>query len=523
MTQLLKSVRVRMTLAAMGVTATAVALAGWLLVQSVEDTRVADLRREAEVQLNQVSAQLDAGVDPTEAVRSALLPEGLIEVRNESGKIVASNPEVVDAEGNLVVIQRRDGESEDVDGASAPTGDASAGSAGGASAGGATNPTPELMPDPLALCLLDPACAAECVVDQEGPSQTVRCPAPAQGPILGDVSAISAGPSLFVTQETTSLEQTVETTDGPMTVTALVPVSEVERSVEAVRRSLWVLLPGLVGIVALVGWWLTGRALRPVEAIRLEAEAIGGSTIHRRVPVPGKGDEIGRLARTMNAMLERLDHSARRQRQFVSDASHELRSPLAAIRTDVEVALHEGDAADWPTVATAVLEEEGRLETLLADLLVLAADDEGKNGLRQAPVDMAELVTEVVDGREIAAQSLADGVTVSGNVSQLRRALGNLVTNARRHATSRVEVGLARVDGRVRITVDDDGPGIPAADRDRVFERFTRLDNGRTRDQGGSGLGLAVVRSIVVRHGGRVWADASPLGGARFTIDLPAG
>jgi signal transduction histidine kinase len=317
---------------------------------------------------------------------------------------------------------------------------------------------------------------------------------------------------------------------GTVTVSAVEPVDEVERSVEAVSDALWVLLPGLVGVVALASWWLAGRALRPVEAIRSEAESISGDTMDRRLPEPPGGDEIGRLARTMNDMLGRLEDSAQRQRQFVSDASHELRSPVAAIRTDLEVALVEGDDADWPTVARAVLSEEARLETLLGDLLVLASDDETSSvGPRASAVDLADLAAdEATRGRRVPvrvdrpAGDRADAFVVHGVAARLERALANLVDNAARHASSAVRVSVSRHGDRVRVVVDDDGPGVPAIDRERIFERFTRLDGSRARDRGGAGLGLAVVRSIATRHGGYVWADAGPLGGARFTIELPA-
>jgi signal transduction histidine kinase len=268
-----------------------------------------------------------------------------------------------------------------------------------------------------------------------------------------------------------------------------------------------------------------------VEAIRAEAESISGDTMHRRLPEPPNGDEIGRLARTMNDMLGRLEDSAQRQRQFVSDASHELRSPVAAIRTDLEVALlHEGDDADWPTVARAVLSEEARLETLLGDLLVLASDDETSAlGPRASAVDLARLATdEAARGRRVPvrvdrpAGDRDDAFVVTGVVARLERALANLVDNAARHAASTVRLSVSRYGDRVRVVVDDDGPGVPAIDRERIFERFARLDGSRARDSGGAGLGLAVVRSIATRHGGYVWADTSPLGGARFTIELPA-
>jgi signal transduction histidine kinase len=253
--------------------------------------------------------------------------------------------------------------------------------------------------------------------------------------------------------------------------------------------------------------------------------------MHRRVPEPGSDDEIGRLARTMNAMLGRLQGTSLRQRQFVADASHELRSPVAAIRTDVEVALREGDRADWPAVGRAVLVEEERLERLLGDMLVLASDDE-RGAAPPCEVDLVALVrAEAERGRRVPVavevpDEVEPPVTVAGSSDSLARVVANLVDNAARHARSRVQVAVAvdRSDaGRtVRLVVDDDGPGIPEADRERVFERFTRLDDARTRDDGGAGLGLAVVASIVARHGGRVRAEAAPLGGARLVVELPA-
>jgi signal transduction histidine kinase len=273
---------------------------------------------------------------------------------------------------------------------------------------------------------------------------------------------------------------------------------------------------------------IVGRALRPVEAIRAEVEAISESTMHRRVPEPGSGDEVDRLARTMNAMLDRLETSSVRQRRFVSDASHELRSPIAAMRTQLEVALQPAGAgfADWPQVATSVLAEEARLEDLVTDLLLLASIDE--QSLR------ADEATPVVALRAVAgAQAdrsrrvpveLSEGEPVAVAVRRdlMERVIANVVDNAARHARSGVRVIVSQRDHRARLVVDDDGPGIPQEDRTRVFERFARLDDARARDGGGAGLGLALVKAIVERHGGRVSIDDSPLGGARVIVELPA-
>jgi signal transduction histidine kinase len=325
---------------------------------------------------------------------------------------------------------------------------------------------------------------------------------------------------------------TVATPGGPFTVIVGSPLDGVRRSVSALEGTLAVGLPFLVGLVAVLAWAVTGRALRPVEAMRAEVEAISGGTLHRRVPDPGSGDEVSRLARTMNAMLDRLEGASTRQRQFVSDASHELRSPVAAIRTQLEVALAEPDA-DWPVVARKALGEEARLETLVSDLLLLASTDEQRELHGAVDVDVAALAREeAARPRRLAVSvdvALVDGATdgggchVVGRPDQLTRVVANLLDNACRHAQTGVRVSVARDNGDVRLLVDDDGPGIPAEDRDRVFERFTRLDPSRVRaEQGSAGLGLALVHAVVERHHGTVCVDEAPNGGARLQVTLPA-
>jgi signal transduction histidine kinase len=232
----------------------------------------------------------------------------------------------------------------------------------------------------------------------------------------------------------------------------------------------------------------------------------------------------------MNAMLGRLDTSATRQRQFVSDASHELRSPVAAIRTGLEVARRRSDRANWPAVADAALAEEARLEALLDDLLLLAAQDEnGATAPRPTAVNLTALtVAEAERPHRVPVDVVhwpddVKALVVTGDADQLARAVSNLVDNATRYATSRVQITLSSDHDTVCVAVEDDGPGIRPGDRERVFERFTRLDDSRARHQGGSGLGLAVVRSIVTRHHGQIRVDDSPLGGARFVAEFPAG
>jgi len=354
-------------------------------------------------------------------------------------------------------------------------------------------------------------------------------------------------------------QRQIETATGTITLVAQRSLAEVDSTVENVTHTLLFGVPLLVLLFGLATWWLAGRALRPVEAIRVEAAAITGSTIHRRVPEPDSHDEIGRLARTMNSMLDRLEESSQRQRRFVSDASHELRSPIAAIQTQLEVALRRGDQTDWPTVARRVLGEDQRLEVAVAELLELARLEEAA-GRRNANLTAGDLVgtsaagdrsggaeldgdpadgdapdedLPVVDLEDVVLAETArvrqvpvDTTQVSagrvrGNAIELGRLARNLLDNAGRHARSRVTVTLDGQDEWVRLVVDDDGPGIPDEDRLRVFDRFTRLDEGRARDAGGMGLGLSMVQAIVDGHHGTVVVDEAPMGGARFVVQLP--
>jgi signal transduction histidine kinase len=312
-----------------------------------------------------------------------------------------------------------------------------------------------------------------------------------------------------------------------ITLVAQQSLAEVNTTVDNLTTIMYFVVPALVLLVAFAVWYFAGRALRPVEAIRAEAAAITGATMYRRVPEPGTDDEVGRLAQTMNAMLDRLEQSSQRQRQFVSDASHELRSPLASIRANLEVALRNSDRADWPAVARRALAEDQRMEDTVAELLELARLDEleGQTRLDSLPeVDLDELVLdETMQPRRVPVDvTRVSGGRVHGRREQLARLVRNLVDNAVRHAASRVELTLQERDDVVELLVDDDGPGVPLADRQRVFERFTRLDDGRARDAGGLGIGLAIVQAVVEQHGGTVAVEDASIGGARFAVRLPA-
>lgn len=322
-------------------------------------------------------------------------------------------------------------------------------------------------------------------------------------------------------------QREVRTTAGNITLVAQQSTDELDRTVHSVSTVLLFAVPAMIALVALAAWYFAGRALRPVEAIRLQAESITGTTINRRVPEPDIDDEVGRLARTMNAMLDRLETSSQKQRQFVSDASHELRSPLASIRTNLEVALRHPDRTDWPAVANRALTEDVRMEDTVSELLELARLDEtaGPAPLATLPeVDLDELVLDdTVQRRRVPVDTArVSAGRVHGRREQLTRVVRNLLDNAARHASTTVAVGLVTADDVVELTVDDDGPGIPPDERERVFDRFTRLDDGRARDAGGLGLGLSMVRAITEHHGGTVSVEDAPLGGARLRVRLPA-
>lgn len=310
--------------------------------------------------------------------------------------------------------------------------------------------------------------------------------------------------------------------DGPLHAIALSPLEDVLRSTETLQRVLALGVPVLVCLLALAAWVLVGRALRPVRVMTQQAAGIADATAPERLAVPAAQDELGELARTLNGMLDRLAEGAKRQREFVSDASHELRSPIAATRAQIEVALAHPDRADRGAVLRGVLAETTRLEELVADLLVLARLEE-RQALPHEELDLDDLVLEEaarsravpVDTRRVLA------VKVHGERRSLGHLVRNLLDNAARHAATRVEVSIRIEDGAPVLLVDDDGPGIPEADRARVLERFTRLSPCRSRDDGGAGLGLALVRRVAEQHGGSVRVDRSPLGGARLEVGFP--
>jgi signal transduction histidine kinase len=301
-----------------------------------------------------------------------------------------------------------------------------------------------------------------------------------------------------------------------------VPLTAVEA---ATRTLLFYLLWGVPVLIVVAGattYLFSGRALRPVEAMRAQVAAMTEKDLGQRVPVPPARDEVGRLAETMNGMLARLQDAQGVQRRFVADASHELRSPLATIATGLE--LMQNGTVDRSTI-TALRGETARVNNLVEGLILLARADERGLQPRREEVDLDE-VAELERGRPaggaVVAEVRAVPVRVIGDRGQLGRVVRNLVDNARRHARSRVLVTVGRDGDTAVLEVSDDGPGVPQADRARVFERFVRLDDARARADGGSGLGLAIVAEVVAAHGGTVEVTDGPDGGALFRVRMPA-
>jgi signal transduction histidine kinase len=312
---------------------------------------------------------------------------------------------------------------------------------------------------------------------------------------------------------------------GPGAVLVAASLEDASEAVGAVVPLLGVGLPLLLVIVGITTWVLTGRALRPVEEMRAEAERISAAALARRLPVPATHDEVERLAATLNAMLGRLEDSAIRQRRFVADASHELKSPLSALRAIVDVG--DAGALEDEVLSADLRGEVDRMQRLVDDLLYLARSDEAGPMRPHRLLDLDRIVQEeaqllarrsgvVVDMSRVRPASVMGD---SGRIAQLVR---NLADNAARVAATRVWFAVDQHEAAVIVGVSDDGPGIPAADRERVFERFVRLDESRARDTGGAGLGLAVARAIAEDHGGTLQI-AEPLhGGTTVEFRLPS-
>ena len=314
------------------------------------------------------------------------------------------------------------------------------------------------------------------------------------------------------------------TADGRVVV-VVSPLDDVQESIVQLVSRVLVGGPVLLALICTAVWVLVGYALRTVDRLRAQVAELSAAGLDRRVDVPVARDEVRQLAVTMNELLDRLHRAAVAQRRFVADAAHELRSPLAALRTRLEVSQRTADLGRWQHAAPAMISDADRLARLVDDLLALARLDESPRLRRTVPVDLDEIVfSEISRLRDSTAVVLdtrnVSAVLLHGDPDLLTRIVGNLLSNAVRHATTRVQVSVTISDGQVELTVADDGPGVPPAEREQVFERFHRLDVARARDAGGSGLGLAIVRDAVRAHHGSVTIqDARP--GALVTVWLP--
>ena len=325
-------------------------------------------------------------------------------------------------------------------------------------------------------------------------------------------------------------------------VVVVASMQQFDHTVADVQRLLEIGTPMLLAVVGLICWLIVGRALRPIEMMRREVSEVATvrlATSHHRVAEPANDDEVGRLARTLNSMLARMEASTERERRFVSDASHELRSPIANIRTELEVALHRPDRADWWQVAQEVLGQNERMEQLVAGLLLLARSDEGSLIEATEPTDLAAVAEAVVAdapaGPPQVRLVIVDRALVRVPAVYAERMVANLVDNARRFATANVTVTISTAtvsspetpapgENNVPVAtlkVADDGPGVPEADRQRIFERFVRLDAARDRGEGGFGLGLAIVADLSRFYGGSIEVG-SGRPGAEFVLRLPA-
>lgn len=335
-------------------------------------------------------------------------------------------------------------------------------------------------------------------------------------PVSGDpqTMTIDGEPMLVVSEDI----------EGDQSLVLAVSVEEGTETLSTVALLLAIAVPLLLVLVGVTTWLVTGRALTPVTRIRQEVDGITAERLHHRVAVPASADEIAALATTMNRMLDRLDTSATAQRRFVSDASHELRSPLATIRQHAELAQAHPGTTSIGELAEVVSEEGLRLQGIVESLLLLARLDEGAGTLAEA-VDLDDIALGEV--RRLRARGFdVDGsgigaARVHGDPRLFGQLLRNLADNAARHSVGRVAISVIPQGRHVFVTVEDDGSGVPVAERARIFERFVRLDDARSRDVGGSGLGLAIVQGIATASGGTVTVDDSRWGGARFVVALP--
>ncbi|MZE71091.1 HAMP domain-containing sensor histidine kinase [Streptomyces sp. SID5789] len=482
MSRLFGSVRARATLGATLVVAVALVAAGAAVLLSLRSNLLGEAGTQAERSAREVATELAVGTPYADL--SLDVDDRPVQVVDEDGTLVAASEDLERITGTGVeTVKPRP--------AASPDGTGDAGDAG----------------------------------DTDDADDDDDAGEPLEAGEIGERTTVSDGSATIDgdTEDYRFAAVPVKTEDrGRLTVYAGAPLSAEHGAVNTALTVMLIGFPVLLAVVGWVTWLVTRRALRPVEGIRREMAAITASEdLARRVPVPGTHDEVARLASTTNETLAALETSVERQRRFVADASHELRSPIASLRTQLEVAAAHPELLDLD----GAVEDTVRLQHLAADLLLLARLDAGERPA-DARVDLAALAREEAGGRPGVSvredTGAAGGVTVAGSRGQLGRVLANLLDNAQRHARSAVEVSVRRDGDLAVVGVADDGEGVSAADRERIFERFVRLDAARSRDDGGAGLGLAIARDVAVRHGGTLTVHDAPAGGALFELRLPA-
>lgn len=315
----------------------------------------------------------------------------------------------------------------------------------------------------------------------------------------------------------------------------LVVAESLERVEESVHRVLILLLlagPAALAATALGGWWLARRALLPVARMTSEAGEIGIDRLNERIAVPPNSDEIGQLAVTLNAMLDRLERGVEEKHRLIADASHELRTPLAAMRSELDVSLRNDDlSADAREVLESTREEVDRMSRTVDNLLTLARVDEGRLELLKTRVNLHEGIEAAVRPLRPLADAKRLRLEVNGGSAweveadpqRLHQALTSMIENAIKFVQpgGEVEITAWGDDDEIGVTVKDNGPGIPADARQHVFDRFYRADPARGREFGGSGLGLAICREVASAHGGRLWVESEEGKGSAFSLALP--
>jgi signal transduction histidine kinase len=393
---------------------------------------------------------------------------------------------------------------------------------------GATKPLPARLPPlpsgPFTLVqVLDPHGG----IVSQSPGLTKHAPVIGRS-LLGRAASIEGDdrPLGGGGKETKVTTVPVQLASGRATVAVIVSTVDNQRARDTLTLVLLIGMPALVLLGGLFIWMAIGRALRPVENMRKQAAAISASDLHLRVPQPPGDDPISDLAITLNAMLDRLEQSNVDQRRFIGDASHELRSPVTNTYVALEVARDLAEDPDERALFETLLKEQRRVVTLVEQLLLLARLDAPPAQFPEHEVDLSGLISSEVDlsGDDVPNMraEIAENVYVAGDPELLARIVRNLLNNARRYAKSSVVVTLAAVDGWARLAVSDDGPGIPVRDRQRIFDRFVRLDDSRGRDSGGTGLGLSIVYEAVTTHRGTTTITDGELGrGTTVIVELP--